>query len=149
MIDLCKLFGVEDGEEFRIRNRMNTMRGRVYVIIDNCLKFRDEKGNHIAQFSVNELSGAEVIKIPKKQFTDDELCILRNVAKKFKWICRELRTDNILLFEEKPLKHDSKAWVCDEGTVTFFRAFDHLFKCILWEDEEPVFIDDYVERGAE
>jgi hypothetical protein len=27
--------------------------------------------------------------------------------------------------------------------------FNHVFNSIKWEDEEPVFIDDYVERGGE
>ena len=143
-IDLCKIFGVEEGEEFKIRNRMNTMRGRVYVIIDNCLKFRDEKGNHIAQFSVNELSGAEVIKIPKKEFTDDELAIMRSLPKEFKWIARD-RNGRMFVYNVKPKKSDSY-WEAQNILWNSVFIFKHLFKSIQWEDEEPIFIDNYVER---
>ena len=150
-IDLCKLFGVEEGEEFKIEHK--DYGEFVYTVIDNILWAKSKYATDFSRSSlnINILDDIEdIIKLPKKkQFTDDELCILRNIDKEYKWIAREDRTENILLFGEKPLKNDNKIWVCKEGVCTFFRAFDYIFKCIQWEDEEPVCIDDYVERGVE
>ena len=142
-IDLCKLFGVEEGEEFEF----NKYKGSRYMVSDGCLYFLTDKGWFKSKFEFNEAIGCEVIKLPKrKQFTDDELCILRNIERKYKWIARD-RDVGLYLHEEKPEKME-KDWLC-EGDISYIALFKHLFNSITWEDEEPVFIDDYVERGVE
>jgi hypothetical protein len=40
MIDLCKIFGVEEGEEFKIEHI--SCEGLIYKIQDNCLKRRQQ-----------------------------------------------------------------------------------------------------------
>lgn len=146
MIDLCKIFGVEEGEEFKLKGSFLT-EGLNYKIQDNNLKVVKGKYEQDSLLEVNEVAGVEVIKLPKKkEFTDDELGILRNINKEYKWITRT-RGDVITLHDEKPFK-DYDIW--NSRTIeTAVNVFNHLFQSIQWEDEEPVFIDDYVERGAE
>lgn len=142
-IDLCKIFGVEEGEEFKLANR-----NEIYKITNNRL-YRTNMFNCGFMESclmLNETIEQTVIKLPKKkQFTDDELCILRNIDKWYKWITRS-RGNVIMLHNDKPYK-DHNIWnsINCEAEIN---VFNHLFKSIQWEDEEPVFIDDYVERGV-
>ena len=98
---------------------------------------------------LNDLVGGEIIKLPKKkEFTDDELAIMRSLPKEYKWMARDLGTDYVITFEEKPRKNEYGNWV-SEGDYCVLILFNHLFQNITTEDEEPVYIDDYVERGGE
>jgi hypothetical protein len=145
MIDLCKIFGVEEGEEFTLDGFYNT-----YKVLYNrlyCIKGDEIK---ICDLGINIFAECEVIKLPKKkEFTDDELCILRNIDKDYKWITRDDYNGLAISNENKPQKTKKEGIRCwySVGMVTFM--FEHLFQSIQWEDEEPVFIDDYVERGVE
>ena len=145
-IDLCKIFGVEEGEEFKIEHE--ECRGLVYKVKKNYLKVRhqDEKDySWRTNLSINVIAEIKnIIKLPKKkQFTDDELCILRNIDKSCKWIARD-DNGNINVYLRKPSKRVDGCW---KKLYWYGLAnFNHIFKCIQWEDEEPVFIDDYVER---
>jgi hypothetical protein len=145
MIDLCKVFGVDEGEEFEF----DKYKGSRYKVINGRLKFLTDKGWFNSSFEFNEAIGCEVIKLPKKkEFTDDELCILRNVDKEYKWVARD-EGGNVCIFIEKPLKKET-IWDFVSGTDYIeFHCYNHLFQSIKWEDEEPVCIDDYVERGGE
>ena len=144
MIDLCKLFGVEEGEEFKLKSEFYD--NYTYRIYNNILQYhnRDNEqwvGSHL---DINTITHLEIIKLPKKkQFTDDELAIMRSLPKACVWIARD---DNkaIYTFNNKPEKED-ELWD-NNGVIRELDLFQHLFKCIQWEDEEPVFIDDYVER---
>ena len=78
MLDLCKLFGVEEGEEFKIYGYE-----AIYFIQNGYLYFIDidsiEKKSYL---NINDVVGKNIIKIPKKKnFTDDELCILKNIRR--------------------------------------------------------------------
>ena len=144
-IDLCKIFGVEEGEEFRLEGE-GFGKSHVYEIRYNRLMYRNT-GDGVfldSSLKLKELKYiTNIIKLPKKkQFTDDELCILRNIGRKYKWIARDKDTQ-IFVFENKP-KRINDVWKNYD-----FKAFpfNHLFNSIQWEDEEPVFIDDYVERS--
>lgn len=145
-IDLCKLFGVEEGEEFKITNS-----DFKYVIRNNRLKRIFNNLDEVeSNMGINDLSKVKIIKLPKKkQFTDDELAIMRSLPKEFEWIARD-KNDEVYIFTDKPRKHqDGEIWGC--RAVDRFKKlnlFEHLFKSITWEDEEPVFIDDYVERNV-
>ena len=146
-IDLCKLFGVEEGEEFKIKHI--SCEGLIYKIQDNCLKRRqqDSKNFTSSGFGINKINEiTNIIKLPKKkQFTYDELCILRNIDKKYKWIARDKNSD-LTIFAEKPCKL-TEIWDFAAGSAySEIYYHNHLFNSIQWEDEEPVFIDDYVER---
>lgn len=145
-IDLCKVFGVEEGEEFKINHEK--CRELIYKVKDNCLKVRfdDKKDWWYADFSLNRINEiAGITKLPKrKEFTDDELCILRNIDKKFKWIARDINNE-MMAFDEKPHKNQG-GWVLYDGDYRYIQLFNHLFHSIQITDEEPVRIDDYVER---
>lgn len=145
-IDLCKLFGVEEGEEFKRGGSNYDYRYRVYN--NRIQHFNEELKTWVCSLlSINALVETEIIKIPKKkQFTDDELCILRNIDKKYKWIARD-RDGEAWIYSDKPKKEDN---LCNWNTYYSFKSLDiiknSLFTEIKWEDEEPVYIDDYVER---
>ena len=145
-IDLCKIFGVEEGEEFRLEGEGFTG-AYLYKIEDDKLFFKDKNYEFEKSYlTLNDASRIKnIIKLPKKkQFTDDELCILRNIDKYYNWIART-RGNVLTLHKNKPYK-DGDIWnsYIPEDEVNIF---NHLFNSITWEDEEAVFIDDYVERS--
>ena len=150
MINLCELFGVEEKEEFKIIHR--DYKHFVYTISNNILWYKDKHAETFTRSSlyINNLNEfIEIIKLPKKkQFTSDELCILRNIDSEYNWVARSSCENTLLIFAKKPVKNDLKSW-STVGKNTLFNAYNHLFQNIQWEDEEPVFIDDYVERGTE
>ena len=79
----------------------------------------------------------------KRQLTEDEKTILRNVPKHYKWIARNI--DGCLyIYASKP-KKGLTIWV-DTGLPMI--TFDHLFNFIKWEDEEPYSIEDLL-KGEE
>ena len=143
-IDLCKLFNVEEGEEFKLK-----LFGGIgkYRLKNGKLEYYDDFINKWVEstISMNHILDSEIIKIPKKkQFTDDELCILRNIDKKYKWIARD-ESGSLCIFDEKPKKSE-EMW--DNVTHSDFielNCYNNLFNSIHWEDEEPIRIDDYVE----
>lgn len=140
-IDLCKIFGVEEGEEFKLEGRYE-----IYKIIKNRLYRKSTRDCVFIEscLMLNEAIEQTVTKLPKKkQFTDDELCILRNIDKDYKWITRDDDGDlTVYIFE--PYR-DGFMWRPLDGGYEDIVVFNHLFQNIQWEDE-PVFIDDYVER---
>lgn len=96
---------------------------------------------------INTIVNCKVIKLPKKkEFTDDELAIMRSLPKEYEWMARD-DDGELYIFDKKP-KNINGIWENNER-LNHFYFFEHLFKSITSEDEEPVFIDDYVERGTE
>jgi hypothetical protein len=149
MIDLCKVFGVEEGEEFKLGEK-RSLKYRIYNGELNCTYIDCENDWSKSHLELNEINGCKIIKLPKKkEFTDDELAIMRSIDKDYKWITRDDYNGLAISNEDKPQKTKIEGIRCwySVGMVTFM--FEHLFQSIQWEDEEPVFIDDYVERGAE
>ena len=140
-IDLCKLLGVEEGEEFKLSKSDLTHR-----INNNKLEVLYEGLWGYTAIAFNKVATSEITKLPKKkEFTDNELCILRNIDKEYKWVARD-EDGNVCIFIEKPLKKET-IWDFVRGTDYIeFHCYNHLFQSILWEDEEPIYIDDYVER---
>jgi hypothetical protein len=149
MIDLCKIFGVEEEEKFRIE-KCEWAENTKYVIQDNYLMVVDsDNSSYKSCLELNDLVGCEIIKLPKKkEFTDDELAIMRSLPKEYEWIARDTASDSVYIFKEKPSKNEYGCWI-SEGNYCILVIFNHLFQSIQWEDEEPVYIDDYVERGVE
>ena len=145
-IDSCKLFGVEEGEEFNIEGF-----GIKYRIYNNRLECYDANFKEwiYSTLGFNKLIASEIIKLPKKKkFSDDELCILRNIDKKYKWIAKD-KNGLICTFVSKPIKTEklwSDGWSNGESYASLEAIKNSLFTEIKWEDEEPVYIDDYVER---
>ena len=137
-IDLCKLLGVEEGEEFKIKGYEYT-----YIIKKQFLYILNE--DRYSHLEVNDLVNKEIIKLPKKkEFTDDELCVLRNIDKKYKWIARD-KSGSLCIFDEKPNKSGEMWNNVIHSSFIELGCFNNLFNSINWEDEEPIRIDDYVE----
>ena len=149
MIDLCKLFGVEEGEEFKFGNRIYN--DLVYKVSNNILWSKCEDGKDFTRSTlyINELLIVkDIIKLPKKkQFTDDELAIMRSLPKKYEWVARDLDGTLYAFYFRKP-KKENGSWD-NAGRYRKLGLFGHLFNSITSEDEEPVYIPDYVERGVE
>lgn len=74
-----------------------------------------------------------------KEFTDNEKVVARNIDKKYKWIARD--SDGCLcIYMKKPTKFEG-CWEASTGFGEFY-AFNHMFKSIKWEDDEPTRIRD-------
>ena len=148
MINLCVLFGVEEKEEFKIIHR--DYKHFVYTISNNILWCKDKYAETFTRSSlyINNLNEfTEIIKLPKKkQFTDDELAIMRSLPKKYEWVARDSDGTLYAFYFRKP-KKENGCWD-NAGRYRKLGLFGHLFNSITSEDEEPVFIDDYVERGT-
>ena len=143
-IDLCKLFNVEEGEEFKIYGYEP-----IYFIENGYLYFIGDYGEQKSYLNINEVVGKNIIKLQKiKEFTDDELYILRNIDKKYKWIAKD-KNGLICTFVSKPIKTEklwSDGWSNGESYASLEAIKNSLFTEIKWEDEEPIYIDEYVER---
>ena len=73
----------------------------------------------------------------KPKLTEDEKTILRNVPKHYEWIARDI-DGHLYIYASKP-KKGLTIWV-DTGLPMI--PFDHLFRFIKWEDDEPYSIED-------
>ena len=80
---------------------------------------------------------------PKAKLTEDEKVILRNVPKEYKWFARDIN-GCLYIYENKPEKGIS-IWEASGLPMT---TFDHLFRFIEWEDEEPYSIEELL-KGEE
>ena len=145
-VDLCKLLGVEEGEEFNIEGF-----GIKYRIYNNRLECYDANFKEwiYSTLGFNKLIASEIIKLQKKkEFKDNELCILRNIDKKYKWMAKD-KDGLICTFVSKPIKTEklwSDGWSNGDSYASLEAIKNSLFTEIKWEDEEPVYIDDHVER---
>ena len=128
-IDLCKLFGVEEGEEFGIK-----LFGAIdkYRFKNGKLEYYDDFINKWVEstISMNHILDSEIIKIPKKkQFTDDELCILRNIKSEINTLGRNI---------------NGTIYVTSDYGKSYLKLFNNLFQSL--DIGEEIIIDDYVER---
>ena len=149
-IDLCKLFNVEEGEEFKIEYNDEIKDALIFKIKQNNLYSRLSKDDiyRLSRLEINIIKRIKnIIKLPKKkQFSQDTLNFFKCIDKKWKYIAKD-ENNFVAVYEEKPEKKDGYwdfNWEFDWSRLTFFNQ--SLFDQILWEDEEPIRIDDYVER---
>ena len=154
-IDLCKLFGVGEGEEFIVEFKDGHISNCKYRVMNNLMEW-SERGTkydgvyNSSCFSLNEVNKVKnIIKLSKKkEFTNNELYILNNIDKKYKWIAKD-KDGLICTFVSKPIKTEklwSDGWSNGESYASLEAIKNSLFTEIKWEDEEPVYIDDYVDR---
>lgn len=73
----------------------------------------------------------------KPKLNEDERSILWNLSEEYKWIVRD-ESGLIYLFTNKPFKALNR-WV---GYDLLMFPFEHIFKFIKWEDEEPYSIEE-------
>lgn len=81
----------------------------------------------------------EVWKREEPTITEDEKAILRNLPGNYEWIARD-ESGVLYIYQDKPEKN-SFAWAVRFGSRCL-SLFDHLFKMVKWEDEEPWKIED-------
>ena len=148
-IDLCKLFGVEEGEEFKVDRGVNYPRNNTYFVKNNILLYKNEQAGVVIEESnlgINNLNQIkEIIKLPKKkQFSQETLNFFKCIDKKFEWIAKD-KDGEVCIYINKPKKEDV-SW----DNFSLYKPLNifknSLFTEIKWEDEEPVYIDDYVNR---
>ena len=141
-IDLCKLFGVEEGEEFKIYGYE-----AIYFIQNGYLYFIGDYGEQKSYLNINEVVGKNIIKLPKKkQFSQETLNFFKCIDKEWEWIAKDFDGE-IFIYDKKPNK-DRDSWNGKEVTGVYINNYinQSIFDQIHWEDEEPIYIDDYVER---
>ena len=86
--------------------------------------------------AVYELS--EVWKREELTLTEDEKAILRNLPEKFKWIARD-ENGKLCIYRNKPGRLQ-RVWSGEEDgedDFEYLNLFNHLFKMVKWEDDEP------------
>ena len=144
MLDLCKLLGVEEGEEFGIK-----LFGVIdkYRLKNGKLEYYDGFINKWVEstISMNDILESEIIKLPKKkEFSQDTLNFFKCIDKKFEWIAKD-KDGEVCIYINKPKKEDV-SWVNFGSYKPLDIIKNSLFTEIKWEDEEPIYIDDYVDR---
>ena len=144
-IDLCKLLGVEEGEEFKLEN--TNYDDRVIFKIQDDVLFNGFSGEGLTKslITLNDISKVTVIKLPKKkEFSQETLNFFKCIDKKFEWIAKD-KDGEVCIYINKPKKEDV-SW----DNFSLYKPLDiikdSLFDEILWEDDEPIYIDEYVER---
>lgn len=79
------------------------------------------------------------------KLTSDEVVILKNVDKKYKYIARDKFDDRMLVaFEKEPIKNDANDMYVsgdDGGELRYLDAFHHLFKNITFESGAHLIAD--------
>ena len=140
-IDLCKLFGVEEGEKFKFDGYVD-----IYFIKNGYLYFIDiDSTERVCYLQINDVAEKNIIKLPKKkQFGQETLNFFKCIDKRWRYIAKD-KNGTISAFGSKPTKKE-RCWLNYEGFDCLDVFKDSLFDEILWEDEEPIYIDDYVER---
>lgn len=71
--------------------------------------------------------------------TEQEKVVLQSIDSEFKYIARD-KNGFLYLYVDEPTKQE-KSWY-PETDYSDLCAFNHLFKNISWEDEEPTLIED-------
>ena len=140
-IDLCKLLGVEEGEKFKFDGYVD-----IYFIKNGYLYFIDiDSTERVCYLQINDVVGKNIIKLPKKkQFSQDTLNFFKCIDKRWRYIAKD-KNGTISAFGSKPTKKE-RCWLNYEGFDCLDVFKDSLFDEIKWEDDEPIYIDDYVER---
>lgn len=73
--------------------------------------------------------------------TEAEKVILNNMDKSFKWIARD-KDGDLNVYRNKPYKmKECGCWETDSRYCPLI-CFGHLFSFVIWEDKEPVKLED-------
>lgn len=144
MLDLCKLLGVEEEQNFRVND---TYADGIYRIKNNKVQFYDvwAKDFSDSSLSFNEIAGKEIIIVKKYKLTKNTYTLLSML--KFDWIAKDENGD-VYVFPYRPDKKDS---IWDGCSDIYFsnHAYKNLdFSFLHWEDKEPTIIS-YILNNCE
>ena len=145
---ICDVLGVKEGQEFFFTNTSGTEYLQKYRIKNNDLQYYYDCHHKWIKSSLNINDICELnVKIKYiKDFSHDELIILKYLPIKYKYIARDLQDNQLYAFSDYPLKNtDTHSWYTINGSFIDL-PYNHLFKDINYDDEYPVKISDYVER---
>ena len=80
----------------------------------------------------------------KPKLSEAERVILENIPDVFKWIARDNKGCELMIYVDKPYKAENMWERPDVGNRVFkeLTAFNHLFQFIKWEDENPYNIEE-------
>jgi len=85
------------------------------------------------------------------RLTNDEIAILRNMDKKYKWIARDI-FDKLYIYKDEPDK-TSYGWRAHRPSTmeiwASLKPFDHLFDEITYSDKKPININDLLDSIEE
>ena len=85
------------------------------------------------------------------RLTNDEIAILRNIDKKYKWIARD-KFDKLCIYKDEPHK-TSYGWRAHQPSTmeiwASLKPFDHLFDEITYSDKKPININDLLDSMQE
>jgi len=85
------------------------------------------------------------------RLTNDEIAILRNIDKKYKWIARD-KNGILYIYDSVPEKRGNYKWSRDTLHVDILSnlsLFSHMFNFIKWTDDEPYNINDLLDSMQE
>lgn len=79
-----------------------------------------------------------------KKFTYEEKIIAKNIDKKYKWMARNKKSGNLIVFARKPYKDPVfERWTYNLPIpICSIPVFNDMFKSVTWEDAEPTLIKD-------
>lgn len=81
------------------------------------------------------------------KLTDDEIVILKNIDKEYKWLARN-KIGNLFVYKTKPRKHGATWQIYRNICFSDLYTFNHLFRFIKWSDEEPYSIDELLKQNG-
>lgn len=139
-IDLCKVFGVEEGQEFKIENDED-----VFRIKNNTLQYYSNyKTDFVDYLSlINTLQNKEITIIKKYKLTQNAYNFL-NVIRE----CFLARDDNgVFVFTKKPIRENFMWIVYSRNCCNIIdeKVFNIDLSFIKWEDE-PVQVKDILKN---
>lgn len=143
MLNLCEFLEVKEYEVFLIEG----LQGE-YSVHSNKILMRKQSNlswKDSCAIDINLIVKNGIRKKMEKKFDRRTLAFFKTIDKKYKWITKD-KDGMVKIHKEKPERKNT-TWIIPNQWVAL-RCFDRdLFKNILWEDDEPLYIDDYVDRS--
>ena len=121
----------------------------------NCTIMCNDCLDIVSAYSNPVLSVANWDKIwERKTLTSEEKIILQNLDKSFKYITRD-KNGELWIWSAEELFKDTRDWRLVENNYENtrpylclnFTAYNHLFKCVSWDDENPTEIEELLYVG--
>ena len=97
---------------------------------------------HYTQKQLIEITFEEYVAI-----SDDELTILKNIDKRYKFIARD-DDEKLFIYKDEPIKRDTEWKVRSENQYLNLTAFSHLFKMVKHTDNKATSIYSLIEQNT-